>query len=187
MEEQDTEKHCNTIKAVREHADLEIKRVEAAVGLEIKRVETAINLEIKRLEAIIKERDRLYEERFNTQEKALAKAEEAQDKYNDVHNDLTRRMVLRTEYDKDIGALTGRLDLETTNLKERYEESKKEIYGLREYKSEAGGRVLQTTQDQAKQQQTTMATVAVISLVISGVGLLISILVNVVLKIMFGI
>ena len=50
---------------------------------------------VENLKDIINERDKLYKERYESQEKAIGKAEESQKVYNQGHNDLTRKMEMQ--------------------------------------------------------------------------------------------
>lgn len=55
-----------------------------------------VGIQLVYLEKLINERDRLYKERWDAQNVAIFKAEEAQKTYNVGHNDLTRKM--ETQY-----------------------------------------------------------------------------------------
>lgn len=52
---------------------------------------------IDALKTVMEERDRLYKERYEAQEKAISKATIAQDQYNVSHNDLVRKMEIQAK------------------------------------------------------------------------------------------
>ena len=91
------------------------------------------------LESKLEERDRRYEERFQSQEKfnaivssnakeAVAKAEISQTVYNATHNDLTRKM--DAQY-KEM--------LPRTEADSRFKSQEEKINDLREFRSGLGG------------------------------------------------
>lgn len=117
-----------------------------------------LSLWIERIEKIMDERDRLYEERHQTQiagfnsalsahkeltqtafdasEKAIHKAEIAQTIYNEGHNDLSRKMETQA---KDFLSRHEATTL-LKNQDEKMEHMKIDISSLRESRSEKSGR-----------------------------------------------
>ena len=163
-EEEPTAKHCDTIKAVREYTTLEVKRLETKID----------------------ERDDRYEQRFVAQEKAIGKAETSQEKYNEEHNSLSRRMIPREEHEKELKAIDDKFCTEIKNLKERADDNREEILNLKEYKSKETGKTETETTDRQRQQWIIMAVVGGISILIAGCGLVTTIFINVVLKLWLG-
>jgi wobble nucleotide-excising tRNase len=112
-----------------------------------------LDTRVRALEKLLDERDRWYQERFNSQKEAIAtalqgakeltaaaaiaskeaitKQEMAQASYNTTHNDLTRKM--DAQYKEMIPRPEA--DSKFRSLDEKIEEIKKEITGLRESRS----------------------------------------------------
>lgn len=117
---------------------------------------------LERLERFYEERDRRYEDRFKAQETAVAaalsasekltaaafaaskeaisKAEAAQTSYNASHNDLTRKM------DGQYKEMMPRPEAQAVfhSQEEKIDDIKKEVVSLKEYRSESGGRAIQS-------------------------------------------
>jgi hypothetical protein len=165
----------------------------------------------EKMEQFLAERDKRYDERFDAStssitnalsaldkqtvltssasDKAIQKALEAQQQYNIVHNDLARKMdaqykemVTRDQHVQEIKYLTEKIEEAKNFALDRYETNRNNIQMLQEYKGMTLGKETQGSQDQTRQTQLIMLGVGVISLGISGCGLLVSIVVNIILK-----
>ena len=117
------------------------------------------------MEKLMKERDRLYQERhtsneksvaaalaavekqttlsFESQKEAVRKAEQSQKEYNSTHNDLLRRMdkqyedtFPRREFTQVHADLTARIDLETKSRMDDRINHSKEITDLRDTRAD---------------------------------------------------
>lgn len=151
----------------------------------IETLEKSINERLKSIQDFINERDRRYEERFRAQEssvasaliaiekqhvqatlaseKAIEKALQAQAQYNQSHNDLIRKMdgqykemIPRSEHEGDI-----------KNLSDKHDGLKNDVQGLRESRSESGGKEIKGASDKSLVQWIILAIFTIVNIAIN--------------------
>lgn len=143
-------------------------------------------------EKLANERDRRYEERFlasdravqtalASQEKAVGKAEAAQQAYNERSNefrgqldDQAKRLMPREEANLLIGTISEKLESERLNGAARWDEVKRDIAALREAQASGQGGRAQTLESR-QQSQFTTAQLITIGLVVLGLVVTIAI------------
>jgi len=102
-----------------------------------------VEKEIIALQRIVEGNDRRYEQKFNSQEQAVGKAEAAQSQYNIGHNDLLRKMegnITKTEYDAGLKATDEKIQNLRVNDEKRMDRMEADLRILRESKSNIEGR-----------------------------------------------
>ncbi len=132
----DTSNSCNSIASLSDFFTLWLDKLESFYEERDRRYEDRFKAQEMATSAAISASEKLTASAFAASKEAISKAETAQNTYNHSHNDLTRKM--DSQYKEMLPRPES--DIKFKAQEDKLEELKKEIAGLREYRSSTGGR-----------------------------------------------